>query len=594
MRRRSLAPLVAVCAVLVCLLATARASAMTIVPMTDEDLAVSSRAIVEGRVVDAEPVWNHDRGAVFTYVTVDVERVYKGDVPPGLLVLRQLGGRTGRHATEIDGSPELTAGERVLLFLNTDDEGAVHIAHLSLGHYEIVFDPVSGRDVAARNVDAATLTAVEPRGPVTDLAPLDDLVASIESTLVAKSETVRQYELSAEGTPLLIAPPEYTLRGAQSGEAAPAFTFLQPGFRWFEPDSGHSIAIKVNSRGGPTPSQGVDESKRAFAAWSSISRCSLEVVYAGKTSGGGHRADGVSAIAFGDPLHEIDDPVNCSGVVASGGVSSTLPEQMTISGKLFHRIAEADVVVNNGFECLLSDSVILSEVLTHEFGHSLGFGHSSERGNETNSKLRDATMYFVIHNDGRGASLREDDTDAARFLYPAKSSTLPLSLETTALPDARPGARYDVDLKARGGEAPYVWSLASGSLPTGLSLSQDGRITGTPTGQGASTFVVRLRDGNQSVDTQTLSIRVTQSPAPYVAKASFKPGKNRLVIAGLYFEAGAEITVNGQRVTTEVKYKASKGRLVASGSASRLNVDLSRSNLVVVTVSGQRSNTFSF
>ena len=38
----------------------------------------------------------------------------------------------------------------------------------------------------------------------------------------------------------------------------------------------------------------------------------------------------------------------------------------------------------------------------------------------------------------------------------------------------------DFVLTASGGEPPYRWRLASGSLPEGLSLHEDGRITGTP------------------------------------------------------------------------------------------------------------------
>src|SRR5258705_9720189 len=45
-------------------------------------------------------------------------------------------------------------------------------------------------------------------------------------------------------------------------------------------------------------------------------------------------------------------------------------------------------------------------------------GHSSENPNEPNTLLRDATMYFLLHLDGRGAGLRDDDIEGISTLYP--------------------------------------------------------------------------------------------------------------------------------------------------------------------------------
>ncbi|PYU67989.1 MAG: hypothetical protein DMG52_32705 [Acidobacteria bacterium] len=73
-------------------------------------------------------------------------------------------------------------------------------------------------------------------------------------------------------------------------------------------------------------------------------------------------------------------------------------------------------------------------------------------------------------------------------------STLPLSVSTTSLPNGTQSAPYNQSLAAVGGTTPYTWSLLSGTLPSGLTLSTSGQISGTPTTVGASNFTVQVTD----------------------------------------------------------------------------------------------------
>ncbi len=57
---------------------------------------------------------------------------------------------------------------------------------------------------------------------------------------------------------------------------------------------------------------------------------------------------------------------------------------------------------------------------------------------------------------------------------------LQLAITTTSLPAANVGSAYSATLTAAGGKAPYSWSVSSGTLPTGLSMSSSGVISGTP------------------------------------------------------------------------------------------------------------------
>ncbi len=83
------------------------------------------------------------------------------------------------------------------------------------------------------------------------------------------------------------------------------------------------------------------------------------------------------------------------------------------------------------------------------------------------------------------------------------------------LPNGRIGSDYGpVELKAVGGSGNYAWSLRPGSnLPTGLSLSPTGRLSGEPTGPaGLFEFDIRVQDSNGGTADQWF--RLTVDPAP--------------------------------------------------------------------------------
>lgn len=56
----------------------------------------------------------------------------------------------------------------------------------------------------------------------------------------------------------------------------------------------------------------------------------------------------------------------------------------------------------------------------------------------------------------------------------------PLGIKTTSCPNGVVGVFYTCQLQATGGVPPYTWSILGGSLPPGLTLAQNGTLTGTP------------------------------------------------------------------------------------------------------------------
>jgi hypothetical protein len=109
----------------------------------------------------------------------------------------------------------------------------------------------------------------------------------------------------------------------------------------------------------------------------------------------------------------------------------------------------------------------------------------------------------------------------------------PLSVTTTSsqLPDGNVSAAYPAtQLTATGGIAPYTWLLVSpgtGPLPTGLSFSSAGAITGTPTTAGTYPFTVQVTDSTSATATANLSITIS-------AISTACPSGNESVVKGQY------------------------------------------------------------
>lgn len=87
----------------------------------------------------------------------------------------------------------------------------------------------------------------------------------------------------------------------------------------------------------------------------------------------------------------------------------------------------------------------------------------------------------------------------------------PLTITTTSLASGTQSSYYLASLAAQGGTPSYTWSMYSGSLPPGLSLSSNGVISGTPTGSGTYNFTAQVTDSAAGTDTQALSIYVAST-----------------------------------------------------------------------------------
>jgi hypothetical protein len=91
----------------------------------------------------------------------------------------------------------------------------------------------------------------------------------------------------------------------------------------------------------------------------------------------------------------------------------------------------------------------------------------------------------------------------------------PLTLTSTTLPDGLVTKSYNTEIKPNGGQTPYTYSLASGSLPAGLSIHSYGDycgIEGTPTAYGQYKFEIAVDDSAVSTSAVTATFNLTVFP----------------------------------------------------------------------------------
>jgi uncharacterized protein YhjY with autotransporter beta-barrel domain len=83
-----------------------------------------------------------------------------------------------------------------------------------------------------------------------------------------------------------------------------------------------------------------------------------------------------------------------------------------------------------------------------------------------------------------------------------------ITVTPASLPGGTAGQAYSVSLAGAGAVAPYSFSLASGTLPAGVTLSASGQLAGTPTASGTFPIGVLVRDANGQQATVNLSLTV--------------------------------------------------------------------------------------
>lgn len=109
-------------------------------------------------------------------------------------------------------------------------------------------------------------------------------------------------------------------------------------------------------------------------------------------------------------------------------------------------------------------------------------------------------------NDQRGVARETNDVDIGAY-------QTELALTPTTLPTPALNAAYSESVSAAGGTGPYTYAITYGSLPSGITLSSSGSITGSTTAAGTYNFVIAATDSSDGiVGSQLYSFTILPGP----------------------------------------------------------------------------------
>ncbi len=264
------------------------------------------------------------------------------------------------------------------------------------------------------------------------------------------------------------------------------------------------------------------------------------------------------------PLHSLANGVSGGNGVYAYGATSAFPTQTYNAANYW-----VDVAFSPNPPPALWSLAVTPATSTISTGTTQPFTATGTYSNGSTQNLTSQVTWTsssasvaTINSSGVATAGTAGSTTISATLGTVTGSTTltvqetPLTITTTALPAGNVNAAYTATLAASGALTPYIWSIASGALPTGLSLtSGTGVISGTPTASGTFNFIASVTAANGQSVTKAVSIFIghvvtlwPDTAVPGVVDA----GPDSPVELGVKFRSDVNGTITGVRF-----YKAS-------------------------------------
>jgi len=124
-------------------LAVMPVQAVTVAPLSFEELVRQSSSVIYARVVDVRGQWTDDRRGIDSLVTVAVIKGLKGTSAAELTVTVP-GGQVGRYLNLLPGAPSFAPGDLAVLFLTARGPRLPITTGFTQGIYRVMRDGPSG------------------------------------------------------------------------------------------------------------------------------------------------------------------------------------------------------------------------------------------------------------------------------------------------------------------------------------------------------------------------------------------------------------------------------------------------------------------
>ena len=171
------------------------------------------------------------------------------------------------------------------------------------------------------------------------------------------------------------------------------------------------------------------------------------------------------------------------------------------------------------------------------------------------------TGTLVLGEDDGGIFQQPEPAVTAAIRVKLTVPDSPPTVTTETLPGGTEGETYSQTLTARG-TAPITWSIASGTLPKGLSLNETtGEISGTPAGEETAVFTVKAVNA-LGEDTKELSITIAKAPEPEYSVTVSDDGHGTGSADPASATAGTEITLSA---VPEAGYRFREWKVISGG-----------------------------
>jgi hypothetical protein len=166
-------------ALMSCLL-VAPAGAVTVAPLSFDELVNESATVIFGRVADVQGRWTDDRRGIESLVTVEVLGRFKGSAGD-TVSFTVPGGEVGRYLNLIPGAPTFARGDRAVLFLSSRGPRLPTTTGFTQGIYRVTVDSRSGSALVVPPVLETAARRIVRGDPARKPMPLADFESAVRA-----------------------------------------------------------------------------------------------------------------------------------------------------------------------------------------------------------------------------------------------------------------------------------------------------------------------------------------------------------------------------------------------------------------------------